>query len=280
MQIPERQEELRLFLVFERATQESLAKFLPGWYRDMDFIHSWDKTVSALASIGTGISSLHKHGVLHCDLHLQNILVTDRFYPNDPEIPHEFGFLITDIGEGKILHEGKTFVDLSDHVESYGAVYFRAPEVHGDHGWTTKAEVFSFGAIACKVFENRQNYCTAVPLPWILEQTHNNDRLVNVRLPITIEHIVPAGLREIIEPCFSHDPDARPTMREVVHRLDDLSLEFFVDKDEGETEEPLEIEWLYWNWEGSLEQGRSEPITESVETEEDAFRERVPWSLD
>jgi serine/threonine protein kinase len=138
----------------------------------MDFINSWDKTVSALASIGTGISALHDHQVLHRDLHLNNILVTDRYYPHDPDNPHEYGFLITDIGEGKILREGKEFADVSDHLASYGSIDFRAPEVHGSDGWTPKAEVFSFGVIACKIFRIRQYACTAAPPAWVVERTH------------------------------------------------------------------------------------------------------------
>lgn len=245
----------------------------------MTFFESWDKTVSALASIGTGISSLHEHEVLHRDLHLNNILVTDRFYPHDPEFPHEFGFLITDIGEGKILREGREFVDLSDHVASYGAVDFRAPEVHGSEGWTTKAEVFSFGVIACKVFRNRQYACTAAPSVWVLEQLQGNGQHVEQKTTTTGSPIVPSKLRKIIEPCLSYSPDARPTMREVVRQLDDFSLDLVIDKDEGYTEEDLDIEWSHWDWEDSLRRGlssqKAEPRTQRTETDEDPLEERT-----
>jgi hypothetical protein len=55
----------RLFLVFERATQGSIDTFLQSYLRDVDFITSWDRTISALSSIGTGLVSLHQHQVLH-----------------------------------------------------------------------------------------------------------------------------------------------------------------------------------------------------------------------
>src|SRR2546430_16134046 len=43
-EIAETQQEPRLFLVFERATQDSLAEFLPRWYKAMTFFESWDRS--------------------------------------------------------------------------------------------------------------------------------------------------------------------------------------------------------------------------------------------
>ncbi|KAI1807909.1 cytochrome P450 [Daldinia bambusicola] len=77
--------------------------------------------------------------------------------PNDDEFPHEFAYLIGDLGEGKRLTphlnnssdvDGKQLC-----VASYGAVEFRAPKVL--HGTTRSpsfsSEVFTFGIIACKL---------------------------------------------------------------------------------------------------------------------------------
>jgi hypothetical protein len=67
-------------------------------------------------------------------------------------------------------------------------------------------------------------------------------------------------------------------MREVVRQLDDFSLDFLIDKDEGYTEEDLDIEWSYWDWDDSLRRGRSsqkaEQRTQRTETDEDPLEER------
>ena len=68
------------------------------------------------------------------DLHMQNILVTDRYYPHDPHHPHEYDYIITDIGEGKVLSPEKAVMGPTNARSSYGAVDFRAPEVHGHTG--------------------------------------------------------------------------------------------------------------------------------------------------
>jgi hypothetical protein len=68
-------------------------------------------------------------------------------------------------------------------------------------------------------------------------------------------------------------------MREIVRQLDDFSLDFVIDKDEGHTEEDLDIEWSHWDWDDSLRRGRSsqedETRTQHTETDEDPFEERV-----
>lgn len=68
-------------------------------------------------------------------------------------------------------------------------------------------------------------------------------------------------------------------MREVVRQLDDFSLDLVIDKDEGYTEEDLDIEWSHWDWEDSLRRGlssqKAEPRTQRTETDEDPLEERT-----
>lgn len=158
---------------------------------------------------------------------MQNILVTDRYYPNDPQIPHEFSYIITDIGEGKVLSPEKTFVDPMRARSSYGYVDTRAPEVQGHSGWSTKAEVFSFGVIACGILDSKIDIPVELP-EWALQEV--KEQLGKEELtPELVHRIVPLGLAKIIHSCLAHYPDERPTMREVVFTLDDLSTAFFSD---------------------------------------------------
>lgn len=55
----------KIYLVFERATQGTLLKFLSGHLEGLEFIECWRRLVSSLQSIATGIDKLHQHGVLH-----------------------------------------------------------------------------------------------------------------------------------------------------------------------------------------------------------------------
>jgi protein tyrosine kinase len=161
---------------------------------------------------------------------MNNILVTDRYYALDASNPHSYSFLISDIGEGKMLRQGQEFRDPSNHLASYGAVEFRAPEVRGGEGWTTNAEVFSFGVIACKVLQIRNAVCTAAPpnnlVAKLRRKSHRS--LLDAE---TMTYFVPSILREAIGPCLEYLPVRRPTMRQVVQLLDDLSVEFVPSSD-------------------------------------------------
>ncbi|KAL5319823.1 hypothetical protein ACEPPN_012881 [Leptodophora sp. 'Broadleaf-Isolate-01'] len=65
---------------------------------------------------------------LFIDLHMQNILVTDRYYPHDLHNPHDYEYITIDIREGKVLSLEKAVMGPTNARSSYGAVDFRAPE--------------------------------------------------------------------------------------------------------------------------------------------------------
>lgn len=141
------------------------------------------------------------------DLHLNNILVTDRYYPQDLEFPHEFDYLISDVGEGKVLRSDTEINDSKGRRASYGALEFRAPEIQGGQGWSTKAEAFSFGVIACKVLNCRLDVSKARPpgeTLSVLETEHS----VSEDFAEIIAQIVPTAIKDAIQPCLSDSPTA------------------------------------------------------------------------
>jgi hypothetical protein len=194
---------------------------------------------------------------------MHNILVTDRFYPHDPEFPHEFQYLLTDIGEGKVLRPSQQFDDpTTAHRASYGAIDFRAPEVHGSQGWSAAAEVFSFAVMACKIFDLRRYVCRAKPPDELLARVERDIPGIRENAKMAAM-IVPAKVREAVEPCLLHLPGSRPTIREVIRILDELTEKFTSDKmvleETGEDEKGQEgasVKWTSWDWNKSLIEGR------------------------
>jgi Protein tyrosine and serine/threonine kinase len=184
--------------------------------------------------------------------------------------------MISDIGEGKILNQSQEFRDSSSPRASYGAVDFRAPEVYDSEGWSPKAEVFSFGVIACKIMQCRRYECISATPAWVISQVEEQYPGLGQDEEM-MAHIVPAGVRKALEPCLSYSPDDRPFMKDVVLQLDKFSEEFL--NDDGEyCEDDVHIRWIYWNWSESKRNGRhpkpsqSSAIGTSAENELDDFR--------
>jgi hypothetical protein len=188
---------------------------------------------------------------------MNNILVTDRCYPNDPDYPHGYDYLISDLGEGKILDAAHEIRSRFDSRASYGALDFRAPEVNGSFGWSPKAETFSFGVIATKLIECRGYTCSASPPKLIVSRCSN---LYNISSDTDTHkriggHLLPTALRDAIEPCFSHDPADRPSLRDVVRMLEDAGSQFWTDGEYSEGSK--DVHWTYWDWKEPLRRGLS-----------------------
>ena len=137
--------------------------------------------------------------------------------------------------------------------------------------------MFSFGVIACKILQCRRYECISATPAWVISQ-------VKERYPglgedaETASHIVPIGLRKLLEPCLSYLPDDRPFMKDVVRQLDNFSREFL--NDEGEyCEDDVHIRWTYWDWVESKKNGShpkrvlSGAVGISAEDESEDFNE-------
>ena len=186
------------------------------------------------------------------DLHLNNILVTDHYCPQDLEFPHEFTYLISDVGEGKLLRLGSEMNDSSSRRASYGASEFRAPEVQSGQGWSTKAEVFSFGVIACKVLNCRLDVSKERPPEEILSFLEKEFPMAEKTSEMAAQ-VVPAAVKKAIEPCLSDSPTTRPDMKAVVRALEDLLRDIDFDIF---PEEEKRLRWTYWDWNQSCYEGR------------------------
>jgi serine/threonine protein kinase len=236
----------RLLFVFERATRGHVEPFLLWHLSPLRFYDSWRALADCFVSVATGLAFIHKHGVVHRyadqheqlskihklifvnrDLHLENILVMDEFYPNDVEIPHAFNYLISDLGEGKQLTQQLTSLMSSQTAfASYGAIDFRAPEQL--QGLPNKdafaAEVFTFGVVACKLL-NCRSLVSSVEIPSHIRASASED-IVELNHKKTGKkelqdgHIVPRTIRSVISRCLSHRGFDRPDMSHILNELD------------------------------------------------------------
>jgi thiamine kinase-like enzyme len=112
--------------------EEYLHKGSLETYLSKGAIHE-NKCRDIMKQIGEGLKYLHEHGVVHCDLKPQNILLTD----DNGSVCYK----IIDFGLSKILGKGEKYYKV------LGTVYFIAPEVYMKCGFTHKADIWSLGVI-------------------------------------------------------------------------------------------------------------------------------------
>jgi serine/threonine protein kinase len=213
-----------------------------------------------MSCIGTLLSVVTLHSLLSYsnayfrydrDLHDENILVTLREFPDDPTYPFEYCYMLSDIGEGKMLHTSSTNPEeAEDHYASYGNPLYRAQEVTGPSGWTKAADVWAFGIISLKLLEMRRlddRDCMKTPTRVIDAAQEQHPGKNFSCSPGDVGFIVPLSLKRVLEPCFRHDPNERPDVHTVAVGMDNVTLEFF-SEDKAQLENNTSVRWTYWNW--------------------------------
>lgn len=152
------------------------------------------------------------------------------------------------MGEGKHLDRDREVMTAAG--ASYGCRDFRAPEIRGSQGWTTKADVFSFGIICCKVIELHARICTA-SVPKALRKL----------IPDALhEKVMPERLKIVVENCLKRSPSERANIRPMITLLDELSLDFTIEKEDGPG---TKIKWTTWDWRGAKAAARGFALAET-----------------
>lgn len=157
----------------------------PAWYTPT-------AKAAILLGIVMGMEHIHSKGIIHRDLKPANVLL------NDDHLPY-----LADFGCCKFADLGVT------QTNSIGTPRYMAPEQH-DNRYTNKVDLFAFGSVMYEVLTGERVFgdCTG---PFQILQ-----RITQGRFP-KVPGTVPGFARDVIERCWSIDPDARPSFQEVRH---------------------------------------------------------------
>lgn len=151
--------------------------------------------VKIAVEVASGMSYLHKHGMIHRDLNIDNIML-NRFF------------------EAKIINFGQVFVLNAIQNESIsltkniGDLAFMSPEMlndDDDKDYDNKTDIYSFGVILYKLFTGN------------LPNISIKDRIKKV-LPV-FPHPTPSVSEcciELIKMCMQYEPSQRPSFDEIL----------------------------------------------------------------
>lgn len=138
---------IKLYNVIETISSINIVlEYCPGgnlftYFERRKFYFPEEKVVEFIHKISTAVFCMHSLGIIHRDLKLSNIVMTDSSDNAD--------IRILDFGLSKILGPGEKCT------ESYGTIGYAAPEVIKETPYDFKADIWSLGVIAYFLFSGR-----------------------------------------------------------------------------------------------------------------------------
>ncbi|RGB42893.1 kinase-like domain-containing protein [Rhizophagus diaphanus] len=180
-------------LVLQYMENGDLRKFLKRTIKTL----AWYQRLNIIYDICLAIDNIHKHKLMHKDLHPGNIFVDSIFaYIGD------FGFCMP-------ANEKS-----STKKNVYGIMSYMAPEILRGKPHTLASDVYSLGVIINEVI---------TVIPPFNNQPHDQYLALDIcrGLRPNIKAETPDSLKELIERCWSANPEDRPASKEIVCLLSD-----------------------------------------------------------
>ncbi|MBA3396259.1 MAG: serine/threonine protein kinase [Deltaproteobacteria bacterium] len=166
-----------------------------------------DQVISLLLQMCDALIAAHAAGVIHRDLKLDNVFLTDNVEdPNTPKIK------LLDWGIAKIINHN---VRHTIEGQLVGTPQYLSPEQARGHDVTPQTDVYSLGVMAYELFLEQ--------LPFEAE-TSAEIMAMHLRVtpppPRDLWPDIPAALESLLMAMLAKSPDDRPTMLEVARRLE------------------------------------------------------------
>ncbi|XP_073124780.1 serine/threonine/tyrosine-protein kinase HT1-like [Henckelia pumila] len=163
------------------------------------------KLISMALDIARGMEYIHSHGVIHRDLKPENVLINK-----------DFRLKVADFG---IACEEAYCNLLADDPGTYR---WMAPEMIKRKHYGQKVDVYGFGLILWEFLAGTIPYEEMTPIQAAFA-------VVNKNLRPAIPSGCPPTMKDLIEQCWSLQPDKRPEFWQIVKVLEKLECSFACD---------------------------------------------------
>ena len=166
--------------------------------------------IKIIYGVAKTMEFIHSKGVIHRDLKLENILLTDNF---EPKIS-DFGF-------------AKEYIESITQTYNLGTVYYMAPELikcEYDDPYDYKVDVYAFAIMLYFMFVPLRDFKMDDNKP-IAQRDLFFFRVLDGHRPKRSSSI-PDAYWELITKCWADDKNDRPTFSEIVAELKDDKYAF------------------------------------------------------
>jgi hypothetical protein len=169
----------------------------------------WKLRKKILLQIAIGMNFLHSHEppIIHRDLKSLNILLT-----NDLSKSSDTNIKIADFG---LCREYEENIPMTQRA---GTNSWMAPEVISSQIYSTKVDVYSYGIIIWEVCTRKIPYSH-------LKKNEIFNNVVKYKERPNLKIITPDTPKQLIElmkKCWEHNPNKRPTFKEIINLLQNI----------------------------------------------------------
>ncbi|PRP87903.1 putative LRR receptor-like serine/threonine-protein kinase [Planoprotostelium fungivorum] len=177
---------------------------------------SWEVKLSFIQGIALGMLHLHLEKVIHRDLAVRNILLTEHLVPK-----------VSDFGMSR---EQKTD-DASTTQTMVGPLKWMSPEAIQKGEYSPKSDVFSFAVVMWEIITVEEPWAGLSGFDAAVGVIQRGDRM---RIPETCDY----ALADLIQQCWHVDPEQRPDFKNITRALS-------CDMDAPQTSEQITQEMRY-----------------------------------
>jgi len=213
--------EVRGFMVMELIKGEGdLRKVMRTCKPSYARIARWTRQLAAT------LAEMHARGIVHRDVKESNVMLDT----DDRTVLVDLGLAI----RLPVPEEG-TALTATTTYQSFlqvGVLGYMAPEVHRKRAYGAPVDVFAFGVVLRKLLSRVQappskgSLLRRICLPALYSMTKSSYAYeeIHCKLGVSTHPEWPAVLATLSRECCAVSPDARPTFKEVLRRLDEAAL--------------------------------------------------------
>lgn len=170
-------------------------------FRDNDY-YKFSTNKRIIFDIAQGLKIIHSSGLVHCDLHIGNILLRNQ---------HQMPICISDFGLSQPAN-------ISSSIKSsgiYGVIPYVAPEIFLGKPYTQASDIYSLGIIIWVLYSLEEPYNN---------RCHDANLILEIivrglRPEIPPQLSIPNYIKELMEKCWDSDPTNRPTAEQIITML-------------------------------------------------------------
>ena len=173
---------------------------------------SWEFKKKILLQIAIGMNYLHTNNppVLHRDLKSLNILLTDKIEKNSDTTDIK----ISDFGLSRLYQKSCILTG------QLGTCYWMAPEIIVNKRYSTKVDVYSYGIIIWEVCTRKTPY-SCMSQQQVQFYVSVKKGRPNLKI---IPSNTPSKIVQLMQMCWDHEPDNRPSFDYIVEFLRNLKI--------------------------------------------------------